>query len=118
MKHLHESLDHFGLSGVLPVVFRNLARVVVERPRLGDFHRHQFDNDVQVVDALKVVGEMRTDTKARNAEFFCVLLDFDSAIGIERIAKDYLLAERVDVEALVFIDNQLELFAVVATVDA
>ena len=63
MDGIHESLDDFRLTRVFPFVFRQLAGIVVEPPRLRNLGSHQLDDDVHRLDAFEVVGEVRTDTE-------------------------------------------------------
>ena len=82
MQSLLESLDNFGLPGVLSGVFRQLTRVVIVGPTLGNLRRNQLNDDVQRLNSCEIVGEMGADTKRGLAHGLRILLNFNGAIGV------------------------------------
>ena len=110
--------DDLGFAGVLAVVLAQLAGVVVEGPRLGDFRCRELDDDVQRPDPLEVVRKVGPDAERGLAILPREALDLDGAVRVEGIAEDHLLGARVDAQRAVFVDDLAQLFAVVAAVDA
>ena len=63
MQSLLESLDNFGLPGVLSGVFRQLTRIVIVGPTLGYLRPDELDDDVHRLNSLEIIGEMGADTE-------------------------------------------------------
>ena len=79
---LHKTGNHFGLPRVFSEVFRQLTRVVIVGPTLGNLRRNQLNDDVQRPNACEIVGEMGADTKRGLANGLRILLNFNGAIGV------------------------------------
>ena len=81
---------------MLAVVFAQLTSIVVESPRLRDFHGHQFDDDVHGLHALEIVCEVRAYPERRLAILPGVTLYLYRTVRVERIAEYDLLRAGVD----------------------
>ena len=60
---LHKARNHFGLPRVFSEVFRQLTRVVIVGPTLGNLRRNQLNDDVQRLNSCEIIGEMGADTE-------------------------------------------------------
>ena len=113
-----EAVYGLDVAGIFTVVFRELAGVAVERPRLGDLHGKQFDDDVHRAYSREVICEMRSDSKDGKAFVFGISLELDGLVGVEAVAEYHLLRAGVDVERSGFLAYEVELLVVVAAVYA
>ena len=82
VQSLHKTGNHFGLPRVFSEVFRQLTRVVIVGPTLGNLRRNQLNDDVQGLNSCEIVGEMGADTKRGLANGLRILLNFNGAIGV------------------------------------
>ena len=92
MYGLHEPSDNLWLARVLALILADFASVIVKVPTFCNFGSHQFDDNVHWLYALKVVCEVGANAEGRLAEFLCILLYLDGAVGIKCIAENNLFS--------------------------
>ena len=118
MQNLLESLHYLWAASSLATILAQLARVVVERPALGDFGSQQLDDDVHRLYTIEVVGPASADAERDLGLMTQSVLQFTSPVDVERIAEHHLLLADRNAEGSILRLHLLKLLIVVAAIYA